>query len=374
MEEYFPLRIVTGTYFCNRVQERKELKRNLEKKRHTILVSPRRYGKTSLSNQVFEELDENWVVGDADFLVTLDATDVEKTVLSLIGQVIPKLTPLHKNIFDKIKSFFAFAQAKLVITEAGPSIEFSHSKKPQTTIIEALMGLDRLAGEQKRQIALLFDEFQQVGQITDAEPIEAAIRHAAERSKNICYIFSGSNRHLLSQMFDDKSRPLYHLCVKLPLERIEPAEYIEHMTRLSKARWKTPLNIQAVEQILACTHCHPYYVNLLCSRIWDRDSPISTQKEVEEFWRDYVEEEKGRIADEITKLPLNQRKVLVGVSKHKISQPTHKDTLTVLNMPLTSAAQSVKALIDKDIIYRDKAGVLAVVDPSLAYFIQHFHS
>src|SRR5690349_6913465 len=139
MEEYFPLRIVTGDYFCNRVKERKELKLNLDKKRHTILVSPRRYGKTSLSSQVFEELGENWVSGDIDFLVTVDADGVEKAILALIGQVIPKITPLHKNICDKIKSFFVFSQAQLIITESGPSVEFSQSIKPETSVIEALM-------------------------------------------------------------------------------------------------------------------------------------------------------------------------------------------------------------------------------------------
>jgi len=373
MEEFFPLRIVTGDYFCNRLDERKELRRNLDKKRHTILVSPRRYGKTSLSNQVFEELSNEWVFGDVDFLVTLDATDVEKIILSLVGSIIPKLTPLHKNILDKIKSFFSFSQAKLIISESGPSIEFTQSKKPQQSIIDALMGLDQFAQEQKREVALLFDEFQQVGQIKDSEPIEAAIRHAAERSKNICYIFSGSNRHLLSQMFDDKSRPLYHLCVKLPVERIDAKEYHDHLTKLSKNRWKKAIHQDLIDEILFCTKCHPYYVNLLCSRIWDLDAVPATREEVEQFWRKYVEEEKGRIADEITQLTLNQRKVLIGVARENVLQHTNKAFLAAINLSLASTAQSVKVLIEKDMIYRDKSGTLKLVDPSVEYFIQHFH-
>lgn len=373
MEEYFPLRIVTGEYFCNRLAERKQLKRNLEKKRHTILVSPRRYGKTSLSNQVFAELSKHWVSADVDFLVALDADDIEKAILSLVGQIIPKLVPLRKNVFEKIKAFFSFSQAKLIISEKGPSIEFSQSRKPQKTIVEALMGLDGFAQEHNKQVALLFDEFQQVGQIKDSEPIEAAIRHAAERSKNVCYIFSGSNRHLLSQMFDDKSRPLYHLCEKLPIERIEPEEYHDHLIKFSEARWKKAVNASVREQILSCSKCHPYYVNLLCSRLWDLDTPMQTGDEVEKVWSGYVEEEKGRIADEITQLTLNQRKVLVGIARENISQPTNKAFLAKVNLSLASAAQAVKTLIEKDMIYRDKLGVLKVVDPSVEYFIQHVH-
>jgi AAA+ ATPase superfamily predicted ATPase len=372
MEEYFPLRIVTGTYFCNRQAERKQLLRNLEKKRHTILVSPRRYGKTSLSNQVFQELDSRWVFAHADFLIALDADDIEKTILVLVGASLPKLVPFHKNLFEKMRAFFSFSQAKLVISESGPAIEFGVSAKPQQTIVEALMGLDHFAEKQKKQVALLFDEFQQVGQIKDSEPIEAAIRHAAERSKNVCYIFSGSNRHLLSQMFDDTSRPLYHLCEKLPVERIEAKEYQAHLNRLAKLRWGKTLEPVVLEHILFCSKCHPYYINLLCSRIWDLESPIQTGEAVEAVWRQYVEEEKGRIADEITQLTLNQRKILVGIAREQVSQPTNKTFLATINLSLASAAQAVKILLEKDMIYRDALEVLKIVDPSVEYFIQHF--
>lgn len=373
MEEYFPLRIVTGAYFCNRLSERKKLKMNLEKKRHTILASPRRYGKTSLSNQVFEELSENWAIGAVDFLVTLEADDIEKAILSIVGEVIPKLIPTHLNIFEKIKSFFSFSQAKLIISERGPAIEFSQSQKPTKTIIEVLLGLDRLAEKQNKDVALLFDEFQQIGQIKDSEPIEAAIRHAAERSKNICYVFSGSNRHLLSQMFDDKSRPLYHLCERLSIARIEPKEYRDHLIKLSKIRWKKVIKPFVIEQILSCSKCHPYYLNLLCSRIWDLDAPIESEEEVEKIWKGYIEEEKGRIADEITQLTLNQRKILIAIARGSISQPTNKTFLASANLSLASSSQAVKSLTARDMIYRDTSDVLRLVDPSVEYFIQHFH-
>jgi hypothetical protein len=84
-----------------------------------------------------------------------------------------------------------------------------------------------------------------------------------------------------------------------------------------------------------------------------------------------VEEEKGRIADEITQLTLNQRKILMGIARDNISQPTNKLFLTATCLSLASASQAVKALIGKDMIYRDREGVLRVTDPSIEYFIQY---
>jgi len=372
MLDFFPLRIITGPYFCNRIAERKALRKNIEKKRHTILASPRRYGKTSLSNQVFEELGKEWVTGDVDFLIATDASDIEKLILTIVGRVLPKIIPLHKNIFEKIRAFFSFAQARITISESGPTVEFIQTEKVQQTIQDALMGLDRLAEKEGKQVALLFDEFQQVGQLKNSETLEAAIRHAAERSKNVCYIFSGSNRHLLNQMFDDSSRPLYHVCEKISLERIEPEEYRAHLLKFSEARWKKSLHSCVIDEILSCTKCHPYYVNVLCSRIWDLDDPIETSEAANMIWKKYVEEEKGRIGDEITQLTLNQRKLLFGIALGTISQPTNKEFLTKINLSLASASQTLRILLEKDLIYRDLSSILRVVDPSLAYFRQHF--
>ena len=70
IEKYFPQGIATGTAFCNRTEERKLLKNSVASNEHTVLVAPRRYGKTSLITQVLKDVDHPSVNMDFFFVVT----------------------------------------------------------------------------------------------------------------------------------------------------------------------------------------------------------------------------------------------------------------------------------------------------------------
>lgn len=372
--EFFPLGLAAGDFFCNRYEERERLKKNITKGHHTILVSPRRYGKTSLTFQVFSEFKRGWLWEHADFLMASDPNYIQNKILSCVGHVIPKLLPTHKKAIEKIKKFFSFANAKFVISANGPSVEFSQTQKPQETIAETLIGLDKMAKEEKKRVVLLFDEFQQIGTIKHCGSIEAAIRHAAERAKHVNYIFSGSNRHLLTQMFDDSARPLYHLCVKLVLNRIAEEEYEKHFQVLAKKRWRKLLKDEIIEAIFDCAKCHPYYTNLLCSQIWEHKQPPQHRDAVIAIWQRYVDDEQGRIAHEIARLSTNQRAVIRTIANNDVNQPASKIFVENTRLPLTSTVQAINAMLKKDIIYKDKRGYIRVLDPSMEYFIRYFFS
>lgn len=372
MQEYFPLGMASGELFCNRVEEREQLTKNLNKGQHTILVSPRRYGKTSLVFQVFADLSKKLINSNIDFLIAPDIHYVQNAILSCVGVAIPQILPHHKNITEKIKKFFSFSSSKLTLAASGPSIEFTHTQPPPETIVEALTGLDKIAQEENKRVALLFDEFQQIGMLKNCESIEAAIRHAAERTKKVSYIFSGSDRHLLTEMFDDSARPLYHLCVKMPLDRIAAIEYNKHLQKLSLIRWQKTLSDEIIAAILACTKCHPYYVNLLCSQVWESASPIQDKTKILELWDKYVQSEQSRIAYELARLSPNQRAVIRVLATESINQPGSQYFLEKARLPVASALQAIDALTAKDIIYKDQEGYLAVLDPAIGYFIKKF--
>lgn len=374
MQEYFPLGMVSGEFFCNRIQEREQLKNNINKGQHTILVSPRRYGKTSLTFQVFADSSPSLISNNIDFLIAPDIQYIQNAILSCVGAVIPRILPHHKNITEKIKKFFSFSSSKLTLAASGPSIEFTHTQPPQETIVEALIGLDKIAQEENKRVALLFDEFQQIGVIKHCESVEAAIRHAAERTKRVSYIFSGSDRHLLTEMFDDNARPLYHLCVKMQLNRIATEEYNKHLQKLSQLRWQKKLDDEIITTILSCTKCHPYYTNFLCSQIWDNENPIQDKTKIVELWDQYVQSEQSRIAYELARLSPNQRAVIRVLATENINQPGGQYFLEKVRLPGTSALQAIEALTAKDIIYKDQEGYLVVLDPAVGYFIGRFLS
>ena len=162
-----------------------------------------------------------------DFLPATNLYFVKSAILTGVGGLLTQLLPLHKKLTQKILSFFTQLNPKIVLSAMGQEVEFVPRQAPEKSIIDALLGLDNLAKVLAVQVVVVFDEFQQIGTLNESHEIEASIRHAVERSQHVSYVFSGSNRHLLSQMFNDKRRPFYHLCELMRLGRIARNDYLE---------------------------------------------------------------------------------------------------------------------------------------------------
>ena len=115
------------------------------------------------------------------------------------------------------QKFFKSLNSELVIQVLGSTLSIHPNFEQLVDIEQALLGLDAYAAELGKKAVIVFDEFQQISLLKEHQTIEASIRHAVERSKAITYIFSGSNRRLLTAMFSAADRPLYKLCLSMPL-------------------------------------------------------------------------------------------------------------------------------------------------------------
>lgn len=368
MKEYnpFPLGIAEDEAFCNRTNEQHRLNSNVQIGRHSILLAPRRFGKTSLALKVLNK--NKYIYASADFLLAASEHSVETILLHAVGKLIGRLLPFHKRAIEKVRKFMDSLSPKFVINKEGPQIEFSPKKKSRQNIVETLEGLDHLARDQGKQVVLLFDEFQQIATLKNNKELEAAIRHAAERAKNTSYIFSGSNRHLLMEMFEDSARPLYHLCDQIILSRIQAQHYRSYIQKEAKRKWKMILSNEIIESILQFTECHPYYINVLCSRLWAHDK-LPTNIVIEKEWISYAQEQRSRIVSELAVLSPNQRAIVNGLAQNPSTQLTSKAFLQEIELSSASAIQALKQLQEKDVVYRDEEGKLRLLDPIIQYFI-----
>lgn len=364
----FPLGLAQGKAFCNRQEERTSLYRNIKEGKHTLIISPRRYGKTSLALQVLKE--NELLHSNSDFLLAADVAMIEKMILDGVGQLLGQLLPIHKKAMERVRKWVASLQPTFVISEQGPKVELTAAEPAQKNILTALLGLDQLAAEEDKRVVLMLDEFQQLATLKESQVLEATIRHAAERAKYVSYIFSGSNRHWLNLMFENRARPLYHLCERLSLNRITAVEYEAFLQKAALQCWKTLLSKEVLGAIFSQTALHPYYMNALCSRLWRLEN-IPTITTVETQWQNYIQEEHNRIATEITELSPNQQAVLLRLAIQSTDKPTGKAFLLKTKLPGTSVVQALQVLSEKDFIYRDQKNFWQLVDPAIIYFLKH---
>ncbi len=361
MIDYFPLTTAYGEAFCNRKEEVAHLTKNIEMVRPTLIMSPRRYGKTSLALRTFK-LSKH-IYSYIDFYKELSAEDIENAIMNGVGQLLGKIESKPKQLMRLASEFFSDMHVNLSIKKVEVSVEINgRKKKTADNIQDALESLHALAKKKKLLVVFFIDEFQKLAEITEDHSIEAAIRSVAQTSKNIAFVFSGSNRHLIRDMFYDSNRPFYKMCDIMKLDRIGKEHYFPYIQHAVVAKWQKKLSEEVIDSILDLTKHHPYYVNLLCSKLWLGALP--NEDDVINNWELCAAESRSQVEREIDLLSFNQKRLLISLSRFgATAHPTHKNFLSKVGMSSTSLSQALSVLLEKDYVYKNDQGLYCVLDP-----------
>lgn len=378
--DYFPSKLAIGDQFCNREKERGLLKESIEKCRHTVLIAPRRYGKSSLVLNAVAET--NIPTASVDLFLAHDDNAITRRILGGISQVVSQIMPLERKILSKLQALFSKFRVSLGATNFSVDVAFEASGLDATDqVFNGLQSLALLAQEQERKIVFFIDEFQDIKESISSKSIQGAIRHVAQETADITFIFSGSNRRLLLELFDDKSKPLYMLCDMLHLERMSSTAYYPHIQKMALKRWNKNLSQAAFDKIISITELHPYYVNLLCNEVWKNNKP-PTIDDVFGCWQACYEAHEDRLVSDLEKLTSKQQDILKALALNPVIEPTGHDFTRLAKTPTSSINQAIKALLDKDMVYRVKKldgaipqlqlNQLRVLDPLLAFALKKY--
>lgn len=362
----FPLGKAYGTAFCNRKVETAELLGHFENQKHVLLIAPRRYGKSSLAERAIsksqlpsETINFHLTTSQKDIaeLITNKITKLISQAIGPVETLIPKFKKLLKNLHPKISFMGETATLELV-----PGDDSNYA----LMISEAILLLDQLLFEKNKQAVLFLDEFQEITKVKGNEAIEGGIRTAAQETKSLSFIFSGSIRSLLLQMFEDEHRPLYKLCRKIHLRRISAADYIKHIQKIAKKTWKEALPEAVMNKVLDCSNRHPYYTNYLCDTLWQQNpNKLPSIKSVETAWQQVVSEEWSDAVHEISELPMTQRRLMRFIGQKGGEQVTSREATMALEMAGSSIMSSLVSLVEKDYVERSEQGRYVIINPLL---------
>jgi len=363
---FFPKGLALGENFCNRIEEKATLKKKIMHNQHIVLMSPRRYGKTSLITQV---VIENRIPFCAIDMLPIGSNDaVKNAILLKVGELLGTILPKHKKALNNVITFLNAFNPTLTLTAGGQKISLSSQKSSQDSISEVLVSLDKVAKSLKKRCVVIMDEFQQISTIKDNALIEASIRHAVERSENVSYIFSGSNRRLLKQMFNSKNRPFYQLCDLMVINRIEADDYKPFLQKSAINKWKIELDNDVLDEILLLTACHPRHVNALCSLLWLSDKKPN-KNDVTNTWKNYIETQISFIAGDIDNLSPNQRTLLAALPVYPTYEPLSQKFSRFTNLSPSSIQQALKVLIKNDLVYKSNDNRYRVLDPAMETYL-----
>lgn len=205
-------------YFCDRVEETKMLVEFLTNGNNMALMSPRRLGKTDLIKHSFSQP----VISDHfyTFVVDIYATDSFRDFVNVFGKsILEALKPKGRKVWEKFLDMLFSIRSEISFDISGNPVwglGVGAMTPPQTTLDEIFTYL-RSAD---KHCLVAIDEFQQILYYNDNKNIKAELRTQIQRCPNANFIFSGSQRHLMSKMFLSPSRPFYQSVVPMSLEPI----------------------------------------------------------------------------------------------------------------------------------------------------------
>lgn len=249
--------IVEGDYFTDRVKEIGYIKHLMDSENHLILISPRRFGKTSLVKKAVEELHRPYIFLNMQKVVS--PADFAAVLLKEI---------FKKHQWEKLKHELARFRIipTITVNPLGESVEVSFRPTTDATVAleDVFALLDRINDNHNRLI-VIFDEFQE---ITGFEKgIDKHLRAIMQEQKGINYILLGSQESMMTEIFERKKSPFYHFGMLMHLSKIPYNDFHSYITE------RLPKNTESVsediaEEILTITGCHPYYTQQLASQVW----------------------------------------------------------------------------------------------------------
>jgi len=345
----FPLGLAKGRYFCNRQQETAKLIRNIQTGTHTVLISPRRYGKTSLAYRAIQECQ--LPSATVDLYMTTSATDIEHGILNGVDSLLSQVSHNAEILLGLIKEFIKSLRPTFEASTQGFKIKLEATQKNTSavSICEALQVLEGVLQKKSQRAVLLIDEFQEVQQVASSAGIEGAIRHVAQASNYLTIIFSGSHRHLLKGMFNQRNKPLYRLCDEILLDRIAQEDYIPFLEKFFFQKWGKPLSKSIIDKIFCHSECHPYYFNAICEKLFSEEN-MPTEKSVDCVWEDLIATKKKDILHETKSLNITHKKILVAIAHGIDHGLTSQKFLSQADVSGASVVRALEMLEAEDFI------------------------
>jgi len=268
-------RIVTGNSFINRSEDIKRIQQNIKSGINTMIISPRRWGKSSLIKQVANlNKDKKTKFAFIDFFnIRTEEDFFERYSTEIIKCSISKkeeLLQAGKNFFQKISPSFSFG------TDPVNDFSLSFSWRDAIKSKEEIINLPEVIARKKGiKIVVCIDEFQGISKLKDHISLEQELRSYWQYHENTCFCLYGSRKHMMLEIFNTESRAFYRFGDLFFLEKIPKKHWIDFIQTGFKSTGKN-INKNLVNLMIRSTNNHPDYLQQLCHNAWNATETEAT--------------------------------------------------------------------------------------------------
>lgn len=369
--------IVTGKiepeYFCDRVTESARLVKSVTNGNNMVIISPRRMGKTGLIQFCYDKpeiADEYYT-----FFIDILHTSSLREFTYLLGRAIyetllPRSRKMASLFILTIKSISGKFGFDPITGMPTFNVELGDIDRPEYTLDEIFQYL----AHADKPCIVAIDEFQQIAKYPEKN-IEAQLRTHIQKLRNCNFIFAGSERHMMQEMFTSAARPFYHSADMLELKAIVPEIYIPFIAGHFKKRNRR-IASDDIERVYNLFKGHTYYVQKAFNEAF-ADTPEGEECTLETIRAaiDNMVASNDTIFREIlSNIPEKQKELLYAIAKEgEAERITSAAFIKRHSLASASSVQSaMKKLLEKDIITEINK-VFSVTDKLFAMWMNRMY-
>jgi len=340
-------------FFCDRTTETARLINAVKNQRNLTLTSIRKMGKTGLIHHTFNLLNQSTDI-DTIYIDIYFTGSLPEFINKLGTSVLKVEESFPKRIKRKIDTFIKAIRPTITYDSLTGSPVFSFQLENESAgirTIEDLFGFlnDRSAD---RPMLIAIDEFQQIARYPEGN-IEAVLRANIQKLKNATFIFSGSDKQLLINMFNDAKRPFYQSTEFMHLEEIPEDDY-SNFIKTKFNQGSIIIEDDAVREILTSTRRHTYYVQFMCNRLFGSGIKNINREFVWQTYADILTENEVYYSEYRDLLTKQQWNLLIALAHEEgISQVTASSFLKKHDLNNSATVRrGIQSLLDKKMIYK----------------------
>lgn len=252
--------------FCDREEELQQLLHNTTGHTDTTLISQRRIGKTGLILRLFDELSITHPDIQTIYMDIFASQNMDDFIKMMAEAAMRAFRP-KSSLLDKLMLFIKALRPQISFDPitGEPQLQISYQTAHEKEY--TLRGLFEFLDSQNTPIVLAIDEFQQIREYPE-QNMEALLRTYIQQTKNITFIFCGSKKHIMTDIFANARKPFYSSTAFITLDKIPIEKYKTFIVKLFNQKNRT-IQHEAADFILEWTRRHTFYTQQLCHTIYD---------------------------------------------------------------------------------------------------------
>ncbi len=366
-------KIASEENFTNRKDELNILSNNFQSGINTILISPRRWGKSSLVEKASEKALKRNKSLRFVFIDLFNIRTEEQFYQNLAQKVMQASSSKFEEIVDFSRKFLGRMIPNLSFSPTPESnftlgLDYKEVKKQPEEILNLA---EKIAQEKNWQIVVCIDEFQNIAGFDNPLAFQKKLRANWQKHKNVSYCLYGSKRHMMTEVFSSYNMPFYKFGDIIFLEKIHEKDWIPFICKRFEDTGKS-IDKEDARTIVHFTECHPYYVQQVSQQVWFRTEKICNKEIVTDAFEGVVYQLNmlfQAIVDGLTTTQINFLRALVS----NIEKLSAKSVLFEYELGTSANILRIKkSLVQKEII--DIQGKrIDFIDPLFKYWIKKYY-